>query len=145
MSSGATYSPGAWFALVSPSAAVLVDPELSSERLDELWQVVQNGSGAERARAVIRDGNPRMVPAFALAMVQASGVMLIVRGRIGVTVQSRGGGVRQVLAPADGTVLEETVASTDTVWFVRPGGARTGWHCPSSQRPCLPMCWPGSR
>ncbi len=131
MSSGATYSPGAWFALVSPSAAVLLDPELPSERLDELWDVVQAGEGtAERARALICDGGSRVVTAFALAMVQPTGVLLMVRGRVTVTVQAPDGRVRQVLAPADGGVLEQQVGPTDTLWFVRPGATADGVALP---------------
>ncbi len=130
MSSGATYSPGAWFALVTPSAAVLVDPELPSDRLDELWHAVQSGEGAARALSVIAEGNPRVMPAFALAAVESKGVRLVVRGRIAVTVQSRTGEVRQISVPAGRSPYEEWLSTTDTVWFVRPGARPDGVALP---------------
>lgn len=130
MGSGATYSPGAWFALVSASAAVLVDPELPSDRLDELWRAVSAGDDPERTLAVLTRHGSLIAPAFALAQVDGDEVRLVSRGRIGVTLQTPEGHPRQVHAPRDSGWVDERVSTADTVWMVRPGAALDGVALP---------------
>ncbi len=130
MSPGATYSPGAWFALVAPTVAVLIDPELPGTRLDELWRAVQTQKGADPALAVLSAAASAGRPAFALAALEGSSVRLLVRGSLQVTVQDASGNER-LLPPANDQIWrEETLSASDVLWFVRPGGRADGVALP---------------
>lgn len=137
MGTVATYSPGAWFALVAPSAAVMVDPELPGDSLDELWQALRSGDGADRALSVLTGRPQRAATSFALVCVESHGVRLVVRGRIGVTVQDRDGQVREVRSTRAAGWHRERLSTTDTVWLVRPGAAADGAALPVVQAAVL--------
>ncbi|MFZ0157943.1 MAG: hypothetical protein WAL50_02845, partial [Kineosporiaceae bacterium] len=130
MSPGATYSPGAWFALVAPTVAVLIDPELPGARLDELWRAVQAQQGADPALEVISKAAVVGRPAFALAALDGSSVRLIIRGSLQVTVQDALGRERQMPVVGEHAWREETVSASDVLWFVRPGGRADGVALP---------------
>ena len=130
VTSGATYSPGSWFALVSPSMAVLVDPEVPSESLEALWQLAHTGAPAAEAVSMIVNADRDARPPFALAVLERGRVHVFVRGRIGASVQSPSGSVRQFESAADGSMFESWVEPDDVVWFVRPGARPDGVALP---------------
>lgn len=129
-SPGSTYSPGSWYALVSPVAAVFVDPTMPGAQLDALWDGVLAGRGVDEALDVIRSGGRGRLPAFALASVDGSRVRIVVRGAIQITVQDADGLERGISGTGVEPWREDVVDRAETLWFVRPGGGRDGLALP---------------
>ncbi len=124
----ATYSPGAWYALVAPSTVLLVHPDVSGDLLAQLWRDVQEaGGGAALERFVAHPGV--RVP-FALATVEGERARLVLRGAMQATVQGTSGRERQVRGGGLAALREESVGLSDTVWLMRPGARRDGVGLP---------------
>lgn len=124
MRTGATYSPGSWIALVSRSAAVLIDPEVPSTTLDALWRSVEHAQGMDRALEALTRTVP--TPDFAIAIREPESVRLLVGGSLQITVHQPSGSQRVVRASGQ----EQRAALDDVLWFLRPGGRSDGVALP---------------
>lgn len=128
MTPGATYSPGEWIALVSRTAAVLIDPEVPSPVLDTLWRAVDAGQGLDAALDLLVEHTAPQSFDFALAVREAESVRLVIGGGLELTVQQPSGSERVVRG--DGGRREERAALDDVLWFTRPGGRSDGVALP---------------
>lgn len=128
MTPGATYSPGEWIALVSRTAAVLIDPEVPGPALDTLWRAVESGQGVDAALDVLAEHVSNHTLDFALAVRETESVRLVIGGALELTVQQPSGNERLVRGGTGRR--EERAALDDVVWFTRPGGRTDGLALP---------------
>lgn len=127
---GSTYSPGSWYAVVSPTVAAFLDPTTVGARLDALWEAALAGRSLGDLLDLMTSGRAGGLPAFALAAVEGTGVRVVVRGPLELTVEGPDG--LEVGVPSQGIEpwWEDTLGGVASLWIARPGGGRDGLALP---------------
>jgi len=77
----ATYSPGSWVAISTPSAWLLVDLPAGHETAQRCWSLLSAGAEVDDILDALLAGGVRAMPDFALARVSATEQRVVARGR----------------------------------------------------------------
>lgn len=91
---GLRYRPGAWIALVRDSRLVLLPPQTSQERVDELWSALSSGPSLDgvfqAVTGALADSPLSQLPPFALLSVDGQ-VNVLLRGPLELSIAGQDG------------------------------------------------------
>lgn len=125
----ARYSPGQWFAIVTPAGAALLPPTVPEATVEQVWRALRDGAGLG---AVIEGlvgafgTSLSLLPDFAVLTGAGAEVRIAVRGAATAGVRTAGAPDLEVIAGAGVTTWSERALTQVTSAILAAPGAAAG-------------------
>jgi resuscitation-promoting factor RpfA len=128
--SDVTYRSGSWFAVVGPRAVVFLDDSVPPSRLQAVWDTGTGTPTLDELIEVVTGGRFVGAPFFGLALVESTGLRVVVRAGVVAVVGESIGAARTVVSGTANTWVEESLDQVQSVRFVRDSEPSTGLSLP---------------